>query len=181
MEGGSAMARRPNLTTDTFLAYIFHPKKNAMPTGMRKRNVSSAKGRNARRVRAFNKLTPAQQRVLDTTGNREKYLKGEITLTEAKRELREQAIQRGIAKPLRTLKERAITNILTVAEQRIISEKSSAIRKDTVERNVDRMTVPQRRLAARVSYEELAELGRDNERLEVDTDTGEEWNPFWYK
>ncbi len=93
------MARKPALTDSSFLASIFRPGKNAIPAGLRKRQVVKTPGRSAARVRSFNRLTPAQQAILDRAGKREDYLRGTTTLAKAKGALREQAVQLGIVRP----------------------------------------------------------------------------------
>lgn len=175
------MAKRPPLSEDAFLRFVFRPKSNPMPTGMRKRHVSSTRGRNSRRVAAFNKLSPAQQRILDRTGNREKYLKGEVNLSEAKRQLRGVAERTGVFESAKSLKQRGIANILARAEEREVTPKTSAIKPQTVEENANRWNPTERKIAARLTYPELKALASDKNLEEVDTDTGEIYNPYWYK
>lgn len=96
------MAQRPALTDSSFLNFLFHPKKASQPTGLRKSKLASAKGRNPRRLRAYNNLTAVQQETLKRSGQREAYLKGETTLAKAKAALRPTAVNLGIAKPVKT-------------------------------------------------------------------------------
>lgn len=96
------MAPRPKLTADSFLAYIFHPKKNPQPSGLRKTTLTGLKGgRKKTRLNAFNKLTADKQAILTRSGSRDAYLRGETTLTEAKAKLRPEAISKGITKPVK--------------------------------------------------------------------------------
>jgi len=92
---------RPRLSLTSFLAHVFSPKKNPQPTGLRKTALKWSKGRRKARVSAFNRMDSVKQNVLTYAGKREAYLRGEITYTDAKRSLRNDAVQRGVAKPLR--------------------------------------------------------------------------------
>lgn len=95
------MARRPKLSDDTFLRYLFSPAKNPLPTGIRKRNLTSAKGRSKNRLAAYNRMSGANQELLRRSGLREEYLKGEASLKDARAVLRSHAVGKGIAKPPR--------------------------------------------------------------------------------
>lgn len=96
------MPKRPTLTDSSFLGYLFKPSKNKQPTGLRKTSLTGRTGRNPRRLRAYNKMTAAQQETLKRAGQRDAYLKGESTLADAKRALRQTAVNLGIAKPVRS-------------------------------------------------------------------------------
>lgn len=156
------MARRPKLSKDSFLAAIFHPKTAARPTGLRKRTVSGIRGgRKASRVRAYNNLDPLKQQILNESGNREAYLHGNITLAEARHQLRPEAIAKGIAKPL-TPNSVAIGTIIERAEERPERDKNGYVRGpikvETVRRNVSKMTAAQKRRAEKLkNYAELYE------------------------
>ncbi len=95
------MAKRPPLSEQSLLAYIFSPKKNALPTGLRARPITSSKGRKAARVSAYNKMPAVKQEVLKRSGQRDAFLAGTITFTDAKKLLRQTAVQKGIVKPVR--------------------------------------------------------------------------------
>jgi hypothetical protein len=96
------MAKRPSLSDQSFLGYVFSPKKNPLPSGIRKsRLVGTQGGRTKGRLAAYNRMSPANQELLKRAGTRDAYLKGEGTLADARRTLREKAVQLGIAKPLR--------------------------------------------------------------------------------
>lgn len=92
---------RSRLTLHSFLAHVFSPKKNPQPTGLRRSTLKVTKGRKVARVNAFNKMTTVKQQILTYSGRREQYLRGEITFTDSKRSLRNDAVQRGVVKPLR--------------------------------------------------------------------------------
>ncbi len=96
------MAKRPALTENSFLAHLFSPKKNPLPTGLRARPVVQSKGRKVARVNAYNKLPALKQEVLKRSGKRDAFLRGEVTYTDAKKALRGTAVERGVVKPVRT-------------------------------------------------------------------------------
>lgn len=95
------MANRPALTESSFLGFLFRPSKNKQPTGLRKTSLTGRAGRNPRRLRAYNRMSAVQQETLKRAGQRDAYLKGESTLADAKRSLRQTAVQLGVAKPAR--------------------------------------------------------------------------------
>lgn len=93
---------RPNLSIDSFLRHVFQPKKHAKPVGLRKTTLKGLQGgRKKARLNAFNKMDAVKQQVLDSMGLRESYLRGEVTFTHAKQQLRSKAVQRNLVKPLR--------------------------------------------------------------------------------
>jgi hypothetical protein len=92
---------RPRLSFESFLAHVFSPKKNAQPTGLRRTSLKWVKGRRKARVSAFNRMNSVKQNILTYAGQREAYLRGDVTFTDAKRSLRNDAVQRGVVKPLR--------------------------------------------------------------------------------
>jgi hypothetical protein len=95
------MAKRPALTEDSFLKHLFSPKKNALPTGIRKRPIVSSKGRSKSRVAAYNRMSAQSQELLRRSGQRDAYLRGDASLKDARAILRETAVGKGIAKPVR--------------------------------------------------------------------------------
>lgn len=98
---GATLMKRPALSEDSFLKHLFSPKKNPLPTGLRKRPLAFSKGRSKARVASYNRMSAANQEVLKRSGLRDAYLKGEATLPSAKRALRDTAVALGFAKPLR--------------------------------------------------------------------------------
>jgi hypothetical protein len=96
------MAKRPTLTEDTFLKHLFSPKRNALPTGIRKSALKPARGRTNARVASHNRMSGASQEILRRSGLRDAYLKGQASLADAKRALRQVAVEKGLARPLRT-------------------------------------------------------------------------------
>ena len=176
--------------SDKFLAHVYSPKKNPRPVGLRKRTVAKTSARNARRVKSYNAYDAVKQRVIDAVG-RERYLSGEITLVDARRELRPTAISQGAAKPVRPRK--SVKELRDVAEENILEIASSRpptrsngrdkppIRRSTVHRNIRVMKPRQLSRAIRINtFDELMDAATDEGEYFVDTDTGEEFNPFWY-
>lgn len=95
------MVKRPALTEDTFLRHLFSPKKNPLPTGLRARALAFTKGRTKARVSAYNRMSAASQHLLKQSGMRDAYLRGEVSLKDARGTLRQKAVSKGFAKPLR--------------------------------------------------------------------------------
>lgn len=91
--------KKPRLTDKSFLAHVFGPKRNPVPSGLRERKITSTKGRKTARVNAYNRMTRVNQELVWRSGLREQYLKGEVTLADAKRALRPKAVSFGVAKP----------------------------------------------------------------------------------
>lgn len=95
----------PRLNLNTLLAHIFGPKRNPKPAGLRAVKLKGLRGgRKAGRLAAFNRMDPVNQEMLKRSGDREEYLKGNKTLAEIKKGIREQAVELGLAKPPRTPK-----------------------------------------------------------------------------
>lgn len=95
------MAKRPKLSEDSFLKHLFAPSKNPLPSGIRKRKLVGTKGRTKRRLAAYNRMSGANQELLQRAGLRDEYLAGNATLSDARRTLRTTAVEKGIAHPLR--------------------------------------------------------------------------------
>ncbi len=92
---------RPQLTDASFLLHVFSPRKNEQPTGLRKTTLKGAKTHRKARVNAFNKMTSVKQEILKRSGQRDAYLRGEITFTDAKRHLRVEAVRKNLVRPVR--------------------------------------------------------------------------------
>lgn len=93
---------RPPLSESSFLAHVFHPKRDPIPVGLRKRKLEGTTGRKPGRLRAYNNMDAVKQEILKRSGLRDSYLKGESTLVEARRKLRIEAIRLGVAKPVKS-------------------------------------------------------------------------------
>jgi hypothetical protein len=92
---------RPRITEDNFLAHLFKPSKNPLPTGIRKTVLKGTKGQKKARINAWNKLTGRDQEIIRRAGLQDAYLRGDVNRTEAKQRLRGQAVSKGIVKPVR--------------------------------------------------------------------------------
>ena len=88
---------RPRLSEESFLRFVFG--SDAKPTGLRHKTVKGPTGRKASRVTAYNRMSAEKQAIIDQTGSRDQYLRGEITQAQARRKLRERAEDLGITKP----------------------------------------------------------------------------------
>lgn len=109
------MASRPGLTEESFLRHLFSPKKNPLPTGIRKRPIAFTPGRTKARVAAYNRMSGASQETLRRAGLRDDYLKGNATLADAKKALRRVAVDLGIAKPTAGQPRRVTSHLNTLA------------------------------------------------------------------
>lgn len=99
--GGFTLSR-PELNQQTFLSHLFAPKKNPKPTGIRKTRLTGTRGgRKKGRLAAFNRMSPLNQELLKQSGQREAYLRGDVSLTNARQQLRATAVTLGIARPPR--------------------------------------------------------------------------------
>lgn len=93
--------KRPPFTLVSFLKAVFKPASNPQPTGLRKKHLKGLRGgRKTSRLTAYNRMNPRSQQILESSGMRDSYLRGETTLAEARRKLRETAVNLGVAKPL---------------------------------------------------------------------------------
>lgn len=190
---------RPRLSFESFLAHVFSPRKNAQPTGLRKTILKFTKGRRKARVNAFNKMTSVKQNVLSYSGNREKYLRGEITFTDAKRSLRNDATQRGIVKPLRrkygqgenrsdALKRRIADILWKETRPRVPTSYQrykglSPTSKDKIEENVVRYLddpEPEMLTWDFGTFQQAAKGYEVNGRRYLVFEGSAERNPFWY-
>jgi hypothetical protein len=179
------------LTQESFLSYLFHPKTSKRPTGLRRHKVTSVRGgRKASRVRSYNLLDPVKQRVIDSVG-REAYLRGDLTLTEAKRHLRPTAIELGVAKPVksrasrRIAEDQAAVGIIRAASQRNPFNRKgfekSRINPRIVRGNVKKLTPSELALARDITYKELEyRATKSDDPRYTDVVTGEIRNPWWY-
>jgi hypothetical protein len=95
------MAKRPALSEDSFLKHLFSPKRNPLPTGIRKRAIAFTAGRSKARVASYNRMSGASQEMLRRANLRDAYLNGQVSLADAKKSLRNIAVGKGFAKPLR--------------------------------------------------------------------------------
>jgi hypothetical protein len=183
--------KRPVLSEGSFLAHLFHPKKVAQPTGLRKTTLKGGRGTVKRRVNAFNKLGAVQQEVLKRSGTKDTYLRGESTLADAKRKLRGTAVNLGlttpvkprVAKPAAGSRARLDEFIKGIVAQNILKKTREAGKfpdPRTVLDEVDTLTPDTYDPAMRKwDYAELKYAGRQGSEYSVWID-GREHNPFWY-
>lgn len=181
------MAKRIPLSENSFLGHVFSPKKNPVPSGIRKTSLVGLKGgRTKARLNAFNRMSPVNQEILKRSGQRDAYLRGEATLADAKRSLRPKAIALKLAKPLRTKAYQPAGGSLTGLDRTIADRLKSVVReagKDVNSRNVDQrmkqLKSPTRDMT-KWSYSQFAHAARAPEYTTED-DEGNAFNPFWYR
>lgn len=172
------MPKRPRLTDESFLKSVFQPSKNAIPAGIRKSSVKSNGGRKASRVRSYNGLSAQNQEILRRTGNRDQYLKGTVSLADAKRQLRQEAVKAHIVKPLgaTTRRAQAIANLTAIASNRPERPNASAVSPETIKYNVNNR-MSERQITAALNfndYDDLIDAMDDG----YDADG---YNVYWYK
>ena len=183
------MAKRPRLSEDSFLAHLFSPKKQPLPTGLRKATLKGTKGQRSTRLKAFNQMNPFNQEVLKRSGTRDSYLRGDSTLADAKRALRPQAIAKKLAKPVRNRVKPA--PILSDRRKRLEQYIAEHLKKEL---RFARVPVNDRTVDAEIvwlgdnadedmlgwSYGKIKYAGRRNSEYEVADNYGRTHNPFWY-
>lgn len=187
------MAKRPSLSDKSFLAHLFSPKKNALPSGLRKITLKGlGGGRKAARLKSFNGMSAANQEVLKRSGLRDAYLKGDASLADAKSVLRPQAIALGAAKPVRVRgrvsRETSLPSKLmrTALDIRIAAHLKTTVRAEG--KNVNDRTVEQEMIwldngsedMTKWSYGQIKYAGRKDSEYNRWDDDGVKHNPFWY-
>jgi hypothetical protein len=144
-------------------------------------------------------MDSVKQNVLTYAGQREAYLRGEITYTDAKRSLRNDAVQRGVAKPLRrrygqgeTRQEalkRRIADILWKTTRPQVPTSYQRMKglapasKEQIEENVDRyLDEPEvEMLTWDMGTFQIAAKGHEvNGKRYLVFDGDQKHNPFWY-
>lgn len=183
------MPRRPQLSDTSFLGYIFSPKKNPKPSGLRKIHLSGTKGgRNKGRLAAFNRMSPASQELLKRAGLREEYLRGQASLGQAKGILREEGVRLGVARPSRTSTNRPYQSYTsrTSLDIRVAAHLKSVIRSAdkplntfTVDRNAPLIPVNDLSDVLGWDYSQVKYAGRPASEYELVVE-GKRVNPFWY-
>ncbi len=184
---------RPALTEASFLAHVFSPKKNAQPTGLRKTALKTSKGRKAARVKAFNRMTSVKQEVLKRSGQRDAYLRGDITFTQAKQRLRAEAVIKNIVKPLRSRNKPNRVYRPTTTEELLNRIADNIWRHTNTKRHTRRSAIdhnvksyldsPTEDMTS-WSYDKISSAAKgtqvDGKTYLVFTDNGTKANPFWY-
>jgi len=133
------MAKRPVLTEESFLAHLFSPKRNPVPTGLRTRPLVHSKGRTRARVASYNRMSASNQEILRRSGQREAYLRGEVTLKDARSVLRVVAVRLGLAKPLRPSKRPVVGRMLSDLDVQVASHIVRVLRQSGRKPNVDKI------------------------------------------
>lgn len=180
------MAKRIPLSEQSFLAHVFAPKRNPLPSGIRKTTLKGTRGgRTTGRLAAFNRMSPFNQELLKRSGQREAYLRGQASLADAKAALRPKAIAANLAKPLRSAKKIASGRI-TALDRMIAEHLKRTVRaegKDVNDRTVENQMVwldNGTDAMTTWSYGQVKYAGRKGSEYErVDTE-GVTHNPFWY-
>ncbi len=181
--------RRPGLNTDSFLGHLFSPAKNALPTGLRKHPVVAGKGRSKARVAAYNRMTPFKQEVLRRSGQREAYLRGESSFRDAKESLREDAVAKKFAKPLRVKQDRNATRRAMrrrldtlIADQVRLNALNQGVKFNlpAIINNVTLIPDEEYEDAVNITYPEMRYKGRKGSEYEIIMPDGTVRNPYWY-
>lgn len=180
------MPNRPTLNDESFLRFLFSPKKNQKPTGLRARSLVPGKGRAKGRVASYNRMSAVNQEMLKRSGQRDAYLKGEISLAEARKSVRQTAVDRGFARPLPGMQPRRTAtarrrNLDAFVASRIVHGLRGEGRNPrvaTVVRNVQWLPDD--------VYDRVDQMsGRDMIAYATDNDNeiligGKKFNPLWY-
>jgi hypothetical protein len=181
------MPKRPPLNDKTFLAHVYSPKKNPAPSGIRKTTLKSlAGGRSKARLNAFNKMSPVNQELLKRSGMRDAYLKGQASIADAKRTLRDKAVDLKIVKPLRSRKTATKGRVLTSLDKMIATHLKTTLRAEgknvndrTVEAEIVYLGDNADTQILKWDYGRIKHAGRRGSEYEVEVD-GATHNPFWY-
>jgi hypothetical protein len=179
------MAKRPALTEDSFLKHLFSPRKNLLPTGLRKRPVAFSKGRTKARVASYNRMNAKSQEVLRTAGLKDAYLRGDASLTDARKGLRSKAVEKGFAKPLRQAKQAVAKTSRGNIDTAVAAHIVHALKKANFIPNIGRIhnSVPfmpeeDKDKALRFTSAQIRAYAGDSTKLV--TIDGEQRNPLWY-
>lgn len=177
------MAQRPGLTEDTFLKFLFSPAKNPLPTGIRKRKLVGTKGRNKGRLAAYNRMTGANQELLRRSGLREQYLTGEANLSDARQSLRNTAVRRGLAKPLRQPTPSPTRNLDDIVAgyvyRTLTGDKRPKVNYNNIRRNITHLPTNVKPAVTNWTAGKIKAYGADNTNI-VTNSQGKDVNPLWY-
>jgi hypothetical protein len=180
------MAKRIPLSDHSFLGHVFSPKKNPVPSGIRKTSLVGLKGgRSKARLNAFNRMSPVNQEILKRSGQRDAYLRGEATLADAKRSLRPKAIALKLARPLRAKVQPAVRTLTALDMQiadrlkSVVREQGKVVNSNNVDRRIKHLKTPTRDMT-KWSYSQFAHAANAPQYTTHD-DEGNSFNPFWYR
>ncbi len=177
--------RRPALSEESFLKHLFSPAKNPLPTGLRARKLVATPGRSKARVAAYNRMSAKNQEILRRSGMRESYLKGDASITEAKKALRGQAVEKGFAKRLKgaikrtvTARRRSLDEFVASRIVRGLRDKGKEPNVATIVRNVEYLPDDVYDRANTLTGDDIIRYATDSGNvITVDNRT---FNPLWY-
>lgn len=183
------MAKRPKLSRDALLNYVFHPRTAPKPLGIRKSLVTSTKWKSSRKS-AWNKMPAERQQTIIAAGQQNSYLTGKTNLADARRAIRPEAVRKRIARPTRADTNAQVANrIFSLAKNRPYDQvyrnrpnskgkhlEKSPPDKRGINARVKGMNAEQKRRAMGLSsYEDLVDAATDDNLIDDDG-----VNPFWY-
>ncbi len=177
------MAKRPALSEDSFLKHLFSPKRNLLPTGIRKRALAFTAGRSKARVAAYNRMSATSQEILRRSGTRDAYLAGTSTLADARKALRSTAVEKGFARGVKARVKAASRD--THLDDRVASyiarqliDAGKQISYPVLRKNI--VIAPQDELAGMIHWDaaRITAYGSDGSKtIIIDA---KERNPLWY-
>jgi hypothetical protein len=178
------MARRPKLSDDSFLKHLFAPSKNPLPTGLRKTTLVGTKGRSKGRLAAYNRMSAKNQEILKRAGTRDAYLRGETSLSESRKVIRQQAVSKGIAKPLRIPAPnpaRSLDNRIAGYVYRSMTQVAQrpVVNGPAIEKRVPYLPSDVKRQVLNWTPSQIRAYAADNENM-VTIGT-KQFNPLWYR
>jgi len=180
---------RPGYSTSSFLSHLFNPKRSPQPTGIRKVTLTGIRGgRRKGRLAAFNRMSPISQQILKESGQRDAYLRGEATLGEARKQLRNRAVSMGLARPPRVppvtvapSRRDAINRQVARHLKSTYAGAGKTFNGRTIDANVDNIPDYVIGQVDAWDYEQLKQASRQGSPFEYDRiEDGVRYNPFWY-
>ena len=172
------MANRPVFSIGSFLKHLFSPSKNPKPTGIRKVKLTSTKGRDRKRVASFNRMSATNQKALTESGQREEYLKGEVSFREAKTMLRYEAQSRGIVKASPSAQRTTLDMMIASHLIHTVRAAGKPVNPRSVAKNIRHLDQPTPAML-NWNYGDFLDAARDDDYVTEDAN-GEARNPFWY-
>jgi hypothetical protein len=182
------MAKRPALSEDTFLKHLFSPKKNPLPTGIRKRALKvgpASRGYKTGRVAAFNRMSAANQELLRRSGQEAAYLKGTGSLKDARATLRGTAVSKGIARPIRqktqtqSFEGRSLDDRVAMHVIQTLRKEHYNVNQGRVYTRVPYMPEEDKVKAQKFSIGQIRAYAGDGTKVIIIED--QSFNPLWYR
>lgn len=180
------MPKRIPLNDSSFLGHVFSPKKNPVPSGIRKTSLKGLKGgRTKARLNAFNRMSPFNQELLKRSGQRDAYLRGEASLRDAKETLRPKAILAKVARPLRGAKvhvsrETSLDRAIAERLKKVVRDAGRPVNHTAVDSNIVHLGNDASEQMTMWSYGEFKHAGRKGSEYEYVDSSGNTRNPLWY-